>query len=257
VSLVALSLNCWKNDGDWPARLARLAAALAREGPAIACLQEVYADRTVCAARTLAEASGLRLVHHPAREKDRGAGPSTSGLATLSAFPILGAEALALPSSPQDGGRFAQSVDVETPFGRLRVLNLHLTHLRGAEALRAAQLEAALGWARAGWQGPILVAGDFNARADDPALAGLFGAPDVIQAAPLGASTSLLGRPGALIDHVALLQAPGLSLSSTLALHGDDAVSDHAAVRALIAAAPGRWSGSDHPAGAVMPGRQG
>lgn len=231
--IVALSLNCWKNDGDWPVRLPQLAAALAREAPAIACLQEVYADSTVCAARALAAASGLRLVHHPAREKDRGAGPSTSGLATLSAFPILGAEALALPSSPLDGGRLAQSVDLETPLGPLRVLNLHLTHLRDA-ALRAAQIEAALGWARAGWGGPILAAGDFNARADDPALAALFTAPDATWPAFPAEATSLLGRPGALIDHVVLLQAPGLRLSAALILDGEDAVSDHAAVRARI-----------------------
>lgn len=231
--IVALSLNCWKNDGDWPVRLPQLAAALAREAPAIACLQEVYADSTVCAARALAAASGLRLVHHPAREKDRGAGPSTSGLATLSAFPILGAEALALPSSPLDGGRLAQSVDLETPLGPLRVLNLHLTHLRDA-ALRAAQIEAALGWARAGWGGPILAAGDFNARADDPALAALCTAPDATWPAFPAEATSLLGRPGALIDHVVLLQAPGLRLSAALILDGEDAVSDHAAVRARI-----------------------
>jgi endonuclease/exonuclease/phosphatase family metal-dependent hydrolase len=233
--LTALSLNCWKNEGDLPKRLPKLAAGLAALSPDIACLQEVYADASLCAARTLAQAAGLAVFAHPMRTKDRGAGRSTAGLAVLTNLPIRRAEALALPSNAEDGGRFAQSVDLDSPLGPMRVVNLHLTHLRQGDVLRAAQLEAALAWARTDWTGPILVAGDLNARADSPALRALFAAPDVIAGPPPApTATSLLYRPGWLIDHVALLQGAGLALERSLALEGPAAVSDHAGVVAAV-----------------------
>lgn len=230
-----LSLNCWKNDGDLPARLPRLIDGIAGLAPDIACLQEVYADAHMDVGRTLSASIGLPAFVHPMRTKDRGAGRSTAGLAVLTRLPVRRVEALALPSNAEDGGRFAQGVDLEAPFGPVRVLNLHLTHLHRGEGLRAAQLEAALAWARADWSGPILVAGDLNAGAESRALAALFGASDVLAPAPLPADAgSLHQRPGWVIDHVVLLQAPGFSLRRRLVFQGAAAVSDHAGVLATV-----------------------
>ncbi len=236
-----LSLNCWKNEGDLATRLPRIADGLAGLGPHIACLQEVYADTHVDVGRALSAATGLPGFVHPMRTKDRGAGRSTAGLAVLTALPVRRVEALALPSNAEDGGRFAQGVDLDAPFGPLRVLNLHLTHLQRGEGLRAAQMEAALAWARTGWSGPILVAGDLNAAADSRAIAALFGAADLVAPPSLPADAgSLHHRPGWVIDHVVLLQAPGFTLERRLVFQDEEAVSDHAGVHARVAAATNR-----------------
>ncbi len=232
-----LSLNCWKNDGDLAVRLARMVAGITDLAPDIACLQEVYADAHIDVGRALSAATGLSAFVHPMRTKDRGAGRSTAGLAVLTRLPVRRVEALALPSNAEDGGRFAQGVDLDAPFGAVRVLNLHLTHLHRGEGLRAAQLDAALAWARADWTGPILVAGDLNAGADSRALAALFGAADLVAppGLPAGAG-SLHHRPGWVIDHIVLLQAPGFSLTRRLVFERDAAVSDHAGVLATVTA---------------------
>lgn len=235
----ALSLNCWKNDGDLPARLPKIAAGLQALAPHIACLQEVYADAHVDVGRALSAATGLAAFLHPMRTKDRGAGRSTAGLGVLTNLPVRRVEALALPSNAEDGGRFAQAVDFVAPFGPLRVLNLQLTHLHRSEGLRAAQMDAALAWARADWTGPILIAGDLNAAADSRALQPLFGAADLVAPDPLPAGAGTLHRhPGWVIDHVVLVQAPGFAITRELVFQGDAAVSDHAGVFARVTAGP-------------------
>lgn len=230
-----LSLNCWKNDGDLPARLPKIAAGLKALAPQIACLQEVYADAHLDVGRALSAATGRAAFLHPMRTKDRGAGRSTAGLGVLTNLPVRRVEALALPSNAEDGGRFAQAVDLAAPTGPLRVLNLHLTHLHRSEGLRAAQIDAALAWARADWTGPILIAGDLNAAADSRALQPLFGAADLVAPPALepGAGT-LHHRPGWVIDHVVLVQAPGAAIERRLVFQGADAVSDHAGVLAHV-----------------------
>src|SRR6185312_10159473 len=76
-------------------------------------------------------------------------------------------------SHPADGQRIAQILDL-APAGRpLRILNTHLTHLRGASDLRGEQMRSALAWAEASLAGGLIVAGDLNAPAAAPELAAL------------------------------------------------------------------------------------
>lgn len=116
----------------------------------------------------------------------------------------------------------------------LRLLNLHLTHLRNAADLRAAQLRQALDWAQAGLAGGLVVAGDLNAPATDPALAplGLEPRPNTLQGAR-ASDAPPPDRPA--IDHCLLLR-PGPWREAGL-LRGCDVPdaegwfpSDHAAV---------------------------
>ena len=144
---------------------------------------------------------------------------------------------LPLTSHPADGERIAQRLDLVVEGRPLRVLNLHLTHLRNASQLRATQLSEALDWASTDLAGGLVVAGDLNAPAHDPALAplDLEPRPATMQGARAD-WTRPATMPGAgAIDHCVLLRAG--SWRETGLLRGCDAPdpdgwlpSDHAAV---------------------------
>jgi endonuclease/exonuclease/phosphatase family metal-dependent hydrolase len=241
-----LSLNTWKDEGDWPARMAATARGLAALSPDIVCLQETLRDEARDTVEALAEAGGWFACDAPARGKLRDGVWSTSGVAILSRHPIRARAILDLPTSAADGGRKALRADVETPAGIVRAVSLHLSHLRGAEgaALREVQLRALVDWALDGRpdEGAVALAGDFNALAADPGLVWLFADPGVRNSASnLAGNTTLIGRPGALIDHGVLLASPGWRLAdSRIVLQGAGAdgvsVSDHAGVMIDLAA---------------------
>ena len=210
-----VTLNTWKNEGDHPRRLGLMARGLQVLDPDVVCLQECFAAQGVDTACQLGKALGLFVFAQPARSKLRphGGRPtlSTSGLAILSRWTPEGEERLTLASDPADGERIAQRLDLATPEGPMRVLNLHLTHLHGPEAdkLRRRQLEDALVWAGEGLSGGLVLTGDLNAGSRDPALQALGAALDHQAPATLldprddpGAE----GRPA--IDHAVLVQ-PG------------------------------------------------
>jgi endonuclease/exonuclease/phosphatase family metal-dependent hydrolase len=201
-----LTLNCWKDEGDWPARMAAISEGLAALSPDIVCLQEVYGGGGRDTGAVLAAQTGLFCTHVAARIKARGGIVSSSGLAILSRTPPEASQALDLPTTAEDGGRKALIATFGTEAGPLRVASLHLSHLRTAEAaaLRAAQLSALIHHATAAWHGPLVLAGDFNAPWQAPEMAALH-APGWTSSAPaLPGQTSLIGRPAALIDHIAL-----------------------------------------------------
>ena len=159
---------------------------------------------------------------------------SASGLAILTRHPGR-AEIRGLESDPRDGQRIAQRLDLDVGGTPLRILNLHLTHLRGdrADGVRADQLTAALTWAAADLEGGLVVAGDLNATAAEASLAplGLDPAPATLQGRRAGAQP----LPGLAIDHCVLLQEGGWRWASAhRALDAPDAEgwfpSDHAAV---------------------------
>jgi endonuclease/exonuclease/phosphatase family metal-dependent hydrolase len=233
-----LTLNTWKNDGNYERRLPLMRDGLAALSPDVVCLQECFACDQVDTAAWLAFELGYTLHAAPARWKPRrhGAGEveSCSGLAVL-ARERGGASQLTLSSHPADGERIAQAVDLQAGGRPLRILNLHLTHLRGpgADLLRDRQLTEALAWAERGLQGGLIVAGDLNATSASAELAplGLEPRPATLQGARAGAVP--LARDA--IDHCVLLR-PGAWRSAGL-LRGLDTPdedgwfpSDHAAV---------------------------
>jgi len=211
----------------------------------IVCLQEVFGsdDSTPSTFERISASTGLQGFHSPARFKHRQGRWSSSGLSVLSRWPILAAETIALPSDPIDGERIAQRVDIATPRGPLRIINLHLTHLAGPEAarLRQAQLEEIHRQALIDWAGPIVFAGDFNASHDESALAVLLVRPDYQSSADnLGDTSTLMAGTPKVIDLI-ILRGCGqwaLSAAQTVLAEPDRygvSPSDHKGVMATIA----------------------
>lgn len=227
-----VTLNTWKNEGDYRRRLCLMRDGLAALSPDVICLQEAFAAQGADTARELGSALGFIVHVAPARYKERchegRVVRSSSGLAILTRWPGT-SSSLMLPSDPADGERIAQRLDLEVGDRALRVLNLHLTHLRDANALRATQLERALAWAAEGLAGGLVVAGDLNATASDAALAPLrlSPRPGTLHGARVGAP---LGA--AAIDHCELLVSGGWREIDR--------------VRGLEAPDDGGWFPSDH-----------
>lgn len=231
-----VTLNTWKNEGDYRRRLQLMGDGLLALAPDIVCLQECFAADGVDTAGRLASELGFVAHLAPSRRKvrthqGRDLG-STSGLAILARAQGV-ADRLDLATHPADGERIAQRLDVEFEGRPLRVLNLHLTHLRGAQALRAQQLAEALAWAGEGLTGGLVVAGDLNAQAVDAALAPLrLGPrPGTLQGARIGDGPVGL----AAIDHCVLhWPGPWREAADVRGLDTPDAEgwypSDHAAV---------------------------
>ena len=224
--LRVVTLNTWKCDGDYGARMALMRRELKHLDVDVLCLQECFStcpsletggrDLNRPAAHTsrdLAEALGMRLYHVPARRKVRrfldGPVLSTSGLAILVRAKAGPMDVLDLPQDSGDGPRVAQAIDLFLKdAGAIRVVNLHLTHLRDREDLRASQLQSVLDrWGQAGL--PTLIAGDFNAAFDDDAFRALRDRND-LDIGPLShqqwPGTLLMGSLKRAIDHVLLLR---------------------------------------------------
>lgn len=219
--LRVVTLNLWKNEGQFARRQTLIREGLEALAPDIVFLQECFAapDLGIDVARSLA--AHLNMACHPAparaklRRHDGAVVSSTSGLAVLLRGPAT-ARTFSLPSVAADGERIAQCVDV-TP--DLRLLNLHLTHLQGAEAdaMRRQQITTALDWAYEPNGPDVLVAGDLNAFASDLALDSLFRASKADRGpseAAADAPTFQGERPGeahpaSAIDHCVVLRGRG------------------------------------------------
>ena len=213
--------------------------------PDVVCLQECFCAEGFDTAEWLAAELGLDLHAAPARGKLRSHDGrdlfSTSGLAILARG--QGASAIrALASHPADGERIAQRLDLVVGARPLRILNLHLTHLRAAGQLRATQLTEALDWADADLAGGLVVGGDLNAAAADPALAplGLQPRPPTLQGARAGLETPGVMAGAMAIDHCVLLRAgPWRETGASRGCDGPDPdgwfPSDHAAVGITLA----------------------
>ncbi len=184
VRVKLVTINTWKCDGDYAQRLQALRIQLKELDADIIALQESFstANGTVDTARCLAQALGLTWHTVLARRKPRWHQgqwvDSFSSQALLSAWPIRAAAAIELPSSPSDGGRWAQVCSVEVEGRRVGVANVHLSHLRDDGALRARQMRAIL-------TDPLLrqahdlalVCGDFNAPLSSDELSPFLKAP--------------------------------------------------------------------------------
>lgn len=235
------TLNTWKNEGDYPRRLRLMAEGLRALQADVICLQECFAggghDTALYLALALNLAASVRPARAKARRHDGGMIDSTSGLAVLSRAPVLAESMLPLPSHEADGERIAQRVDLEAQGLRLRILNLHLTHLRGPAfaVLRGRQLKEALAWALGTGDVGLVVGGDLNAPATAPELGPLNTAGSLALPTMLGPAVSYPAPHGPAIDHL-LLQVPGGWRADQIfrALDQPDAegwfASDHAAV---------------------------
>jgi endonuclease/exonuclease/phosphatase family metal-dependent hydrolase len=247
-----VTLNTWKNEGDYRRRLVAMITGLRAISPDIVLLQESFRtlDGEADTARTLGEALGLKFHYAPARAKlrrwrDRDV-PTESGLAILTRGSITWSERLALPSDERGGERIALLAAIlidETP---VVAGCMHLSHVRGDHAGRRAQLAAIL--AHLIWTVPAalrVLGGDTNATLDSPTLDWFSEHPSLsIQSAvaetdaqPTHPLPPRIDRPGRMIDHVFTVGPradilPPLKNSSIVFTSAPNGIfaSDHAAV---------------------------
>jgi endonuclease/exonuclease/phosphatase family metal-dependent hydrolase len=213
-SLVVMTLNTWKGDGAYKARLRLMAEEVGRLDPDILLLQECFAapglghDTTAA----LAGATGFHSARWAGRRKVRlceGAeAVSTSGLAVLSRHPIRKWWTVPLPSDPRDGERAALFAEIDHPAGTILAASLHLTHLLDAQALRRRQFESIM--TELAGVSPatiVIVGGDFNAASD---------AEEFVNAKSPGG--------GRLVD---CRRLAGVPAAATCTANGDGACIDH------------------------------
>lgn len=171
-----LTINSWKGDGAYTARLAAMANQLRLLRPDVLCLQEALrsSDGRFDTAGYLARSLNLQQVYAPARQKVRAVEgvpmDCHSGLAVLTSLPVCGSSIARLPSVEQDE-RISLTVEIEAACGTLVVTNVHLTHLEGADVLRRSQLIAAIEHGQPlDYSATWLCCGDFNYDPDEEDL---------------------------------------------------------------------------------------
>jgi endonuclease/exonuclease/phosphatase family metal-dependent hydrolase len=268
--LAIVTLNTWKNGGNYPRRLGLMADQLAALAPDLVSLQEVFAAPEAGAhtGNALAAALAMDQIHEAARlgqrRHEEGTVESTSGLSLLSRIPIDSHQRLELPAD-SGGERVAIAAWTTWNDVRIAIVALHLTYQPDAHALRRRQLQDLIegitshGAADATVDATldaIVLAGDFNAEPDSPPLVWLrqdsgFCVSDAWNAAG-GPRPTMTEPPGSTtigsqcIDHILLLQRPGTqALSFVAAERVMDCVdpdsgllpSDHAGLRAVLSRA--------------------
>lgn len=204
-----VTLNTWKNDGAYAARVTAMARGLAALDADAVALQECFvADLSgLDTAVALGAALGMQVLRQPMRAKVRmleGLGiESRSDLAILTRAPVLGSGYRAFAADPRDGDRGLLWADLAIGQTAMRIGCTHLTHLRDAHgaAMRKRQAQAAHDSLLADWTAPALLMGDLNAIADHESVQPLFAAPSLDRAC-LSAAMS-----GVEIDHILLFQA--------------------------------------------------
>jgi endonuclease/exonuclease/phosphatase family metal-dependent hydrolase len=208
------TFNTWKNEGSYWTRINAIGDALARLELDIIALQECFYAPAITAdtAADVALALGLHVSRAPMREKvrtmDGAAVLSRADLAILTREPPLDVAFARLSPDLRDGERLALRADLKLGRQQIRVVNVHLTHLRDAAAseIRSRQARETLSFARSNWKDPIIIAGDLNAALQSPSLSPFFDDPEMDKSChaareqPVVSGAALL--EGGEIDHV-------------------------------------------------------
>ncbi len=162
-TLTVVSLNIWHDQGDWPRRLGVILDTLRAEQPDVICLQEVLQHEALPnQAETLGDSLGYRRTFSSVDGPER---PKRYGNAILVRYPL--AETAMQKLEPLDDYRTAAHARVEVDGRPLEVYCTHLHHTMEGGETRATQLHDLLGFiGRTRGEGPILLAGDFNAPPD-------------------------------------------------------------------------------------------
>lgn len=195
--------NIWHNQGDWPARLALLIAALRATNADVIGLQEVLEDANVGLpnqARTIAAALGGYQVYFSSVDAE--GGPRRYGNAILSRLPVLAHDWKKL--EPLDDYRTVIRARVDLGGRPVDIVNTHLAYQADAQAVRATQVADLMGWIPTDGT-PLIAMGDFNAVQEDAGLNALTG-PRFFSALPRNSVDTTLnpakGHQLRVIDHI-------------------------------------------------------
>lgn len=236
-TLSLATFNIWHNQGDWPARLPLVIAALRAQDADVIALEEVLQDPAMDLpnqAQTLAESLGYRWVFCSADAETQ---PRRHGNAILTRLPILAQDWKKL--EPLDDYRTALRLRVDLAGRPVDVVVTHLAWQEDAGPVRARQIADLLDWLPDDGA-PLIVMGDFNAPQQDSGLSVLTG-PDYFSALPNGTAATTLnpakGHPNRVIDHIFARAADFAPVSAkvfaTQPLGGEYA-SDHFGVSATV-----------------------
>jgi endonuclease/exonuclease/phosphatase family metal-dependent hydrolase len=238
--LTVVTFNIWHDMGDWPARRPLVIAALRDMDADVIALQEVLQDDDLPnQAEDIARALGGYSVHFVSVDPPEQA--RRYGNAVLTRLPVLETGERRL--RPLDDSRTLATVRVSVNGRPVQIAATHLHHTPEGGALRASQIADVLDGVARQEDAPVILLGDFNARADAPEFGTVRSEfVDALQSAdPTAAARSTLvtdhGHRSERIDHILVESGRFDVLSARLA--ADEAVagvwpSDHVAVVARL-----------------------
>lgn len=216
--LRVLTFNIRTGTGmDGQRDLARIAKVIADHQPDLVMLQEVDNNCTrsgkVDQTAELARLTGLQAVFGPAMPHQGG----EYGQAILSRTALTDPKIHKLPGPGEP--RIAFSATTTTRLGSLTAVTVHLD-FGTAQTAQATALAKALETV----EGPLVVAGDFNAEPGSAALAPFAKAPWVIAPKAAPAATYPADKPNTEIDYIVLR---GLSATGPATVVAEAVASDH------------------------------
>lgn len=227
-----LTYNIHHGEGtDGNLDLDRIAAVIRRADPDLVAVQEVDQRTTrtggVDQAAALAERTGLHVVFGKAMDFAGGA----YGQAVLSGWPLEAPEVFSLPGEPGREPRIALLTRVRPPGSpvALGFVSTHFDHERGD--LRVASARALVERLRS-VEGPVILAGDFNATPDSPPME-ILGRYLADAAAGHAEPTIPSGSPNRRIDFVLFAPRDGWRVVGSTVLP-EAVASDHRPVQATL-----------------------
>lgn len=147
-----LTINTWKGDGAYQARLALLKKQILDLAPDVILMQEVLrsidAQAEYDTLQSISEVFEGESAFVPMRQNKRQVEGQLvdcwSGMGCWSRFPIEAAAGIELPSNDADGGRAGQMIRIQIHGQHFLFANVHLSFLHDSDALKIAQLETML-----------------------------------------------------------------------------------------------------------------
>lgn len=178
--LKIVSLNTWKNEGEYEKRLQLMGDGLESLGPDIVLLQECFkcGETGENTAARLAERLQMKSVLVEARTKERlhrgKRRACSSGNAVLHRGQMLARERLELPTSEVGGERVLLKTKVAWEGLSLVIGCSHFSHVRGEVSLRKEQIETCLKVLLSEDDSDaVFLGGDFNCEPSGPELSAI------------------------------------------------------------------------------------
>jgi endonuclease/exonuclease/phosphatase family metal-dependent hydrolase len=168
-TLKIVTINTWKSEGDYDARMTHLTKALYDLKPDLIFLQECFEAPLID--RDTIRAINSNLNYHldfiQAREKirefDDTSIQSFSSMGILSRLPIINSYHYPLPLAQGDEMRFGQEIEILLENGKTGIFtNVHLTHINTKDAIRFEQIKTITERIKANQDKLQIIGGDFN-----------------------------------------------------------------------------------------------
>ena len=166
-TLTVVTLNLWHDQRDWPKRLSVILPELRRLKPDVLCLQEVLQHENLRnQAQTLADSLGC---HFEFASVDSVESAKRYGNAVLTPHKVLASGTRNL--EPKDDYRVVAHIRFEWRGRAVDAYSTHLHHTKEGGAIRATQIRHLLAYVDSTrGDGPLVLAGDFNAEPGTPEM---------------------------------------------------------------------------------------